>query len=91
MNTKKSALTLAIGSAFAVSLAAPAVHAADNPFGMQALKGGYMLAQADMTKEGKAKEGNCGANKAEQKTKAAQEKAKKAKEGNCGAKKEEKK
>lgn len=76
MNTKKTALTLAIGSAFAASLAAaPVAKAAENPFGMQALKSGYMLADADMTKDSKAKDGKCGGTKAQ---------ASKAKDGKCG-------
>ena len=95
MNAKKSALTIAIGTVFAASFAAPAAHAADNPFGMQALKSGSLVAEADMGKDGmakddmakpgKAKDGNCGAKKAGEKVK------EKAKEGNCGAKKGDKK
>ena len=77
MNAKKSALTLAIGSAFAVSIAAPVAHAENNPFGMQALKNGYMVAEADMAKDGKAMEGKCGGKK---------EEAMKAKDGKCGNK-----
>jgi len=47
MNGKKTALSLAIGSAFAVSLvAAPLATAAENPFGMSALQNGYLLASA---------------------------------------------
>lgn len=46
MNGKKTALSLAIGSAFAVSLIAPAANAAENPFGMSALQNGYLLASA---------------------------------------------
>lgn len=76
MNSKKTALSLAIGSAFAVSLAAaPAAQAAGNPFGMQALKSGYLLADADMAKDGKVKEGKCGGTQAQ---------PGKAKEGKCG-------
>jgi uncharacterized low-complexity protein len=58
MNGKKTALSLAIGSAFAVSLAAsPIANAAENPFGMSALKSGYMLADAS---DKKMPEGKCG-------------------------------
>ena len=58
MNGKKSALSLAIGSAFAVSLAAsPIANAAENPFGMSALKSGYILADAS---DKKMPEGKCG-------------------------------
>jgi uncharacterized low-complexity protein len=78
MNTKKTALSLAIGSAFAVSLAGtPVANAAENPFGMQALKSGYVLAEADTAKDGKAVEGKCGGKKAEEM---------KAKDGKCGNK-----
>ena len=74
MNGKKTAVTLAIGSAFAVSLSAiPAAHADNTPFGMQALKSGYMVADA------KAPDGKCGGKKAEEM---------KAKEGKCGGKKD---
>jgi uncharacterized low-complexity protein len=74
MNAKKSALTLAIGSAFAISLSVPVANAAENPFGMQALKDGYMLADA---KDAKAPEGKCGGKKADEM---------KAKDGKCGNK-----
>jgi len=78
MNGKKTALSLALGSAFAVSLAsAPVANAAENPFGMQALKSGYMLAEADTAKDGKAMEGKCGGKK---------EAEMKAKDGKCGNK-----
>lgn len=63
MNGKKTALSLAIGSAFAVSLAAsPIANAAENPFGMSALKSGYMLADASDMKasDKKMPEGKCG-------------------------------
>ena len=63
MNGKKTALSLAIGSAFAVSLAAsPIANAAENPFGMSTLKSGYMLADASDMKasDKKMPEGKCG-------------------------------
>jgi uncharacterized low-complexity protein len=89
MNGKKTALSLAIGSAFAVTLvAAPAANAAENPFGMSALKNGYLLASAHTgampaaapaadaakAKDGKCGEGKCGGAKADAK----------AKDGKCG-------
>ena len=47
MNGKKTALSLALGSAFVVTLsAAPVANAAENPFGMSALQNGYLLAAA---------------------------------------------
>ncbi len=53
----KKPLALAIGSAFAATLTvAPAANAADNPFGMTELSGGYM----QVASEGKCGEGKCG-------------------------------
>ena len=76
MNAKKSALTLAIGSAFAVSLTAvPTAQAENNPFAMQQLQSGYLVADNHMGQDAKAKEGKCGG-----KTEADM----KAKEGKCG-------
>ena len=82
MNGKKTALSFAIGSAFAVSLAGtPVANAAENPFGMSALKSGYLLADATDAKpmEAKPVEGKCGGKKDE-----------KAKDGKCGGKKDAK-
>ena len=60
MAQKKTALTLALGTAFAASLAAsPALRAADNPFEMDSLKNGYQVAQADKQKDGKCGDGIC--------------------------------
>ena len=60
MANPKSTLTVAIGTAFAASLAmSPAARAAGNPFAMQSLNSGYMV--ADM---GKGMEGKCGGMKA---------------------------
>ncbi len=60
MNAKLTTLSLAIGSAFAVSLVAvPVANAAENPFGLQQLNSGYLVAAAD----GKCGEGKCGADK----------------------------
>lgn len=70
---RKSALTLALGSAFATTLAtAPLANAADNPFSAQSIGNGYMVAAMDKGMEGKCGEGKCGGDKA------------KAKEGKCG-------
>jgi uncharacterized low-complexity protein len=41
--------------------AAPLASAADNPFAMQSLDRGYMVAQAGKTAEGKCGQGKCGA------------------------------
>lgn len=65
MNGKKTALSLALGSAFVVTLAAvPVANATENPFGMSALQNGYLLAAAhsgaapaaDAKKDAKPKE-----------------------------------
>lgn len=66
-------LAIAMGTAFVTSLAGASVaNAADNPFAMNELSSGYMVADSGM-KEGKCGEGKCGGKKAE-----------KMKEGKCG-------
>ena len=63
MVSKKTALSLAIGSAFATSMAlAPVASAADNPFEMDSLKDGYQIV-ADKKAEAKCGEGKCGEGK----------------------------
>jgi len=62
MVSKKTALSLAIGSAFATSMAlAPVASAADNPFEMDSLKDGYQIVAGKKDAEGKCGEGKCGA------------------------------
>jgi uncharacterized low-complexity protein len=79
MATKKTALTLALGTAIAASLAAAPVSATENPFAAQSMNKGYMVAEADKAPDaGKAVEAKCGAKK---------DAAAKAKEGKCGGKK----
>ena len=105
MNGKKTALSLAIGSAFAVSLAAsPIANAAENPFGMSALKSGYMLADASDMKasDKKMPEGKCGdmsaksndgmkaADKKMPEGKPGGKKVTKAQDGKCGGKMDDK-
>lgn len=80
-------LALAVGAAFAGTLAlSPVAGAADNPFGMTDLGGGYQLAQA-AGKEGacggKVKEGACGGKMSEGAC------GGKMKEGACGGKMKE--
>lgn len=98
MNGKKTALSLAIGSAFAVSFAAsPLANAAENPFGMSALKSGYMVADVSDMKAGDKKmpEGKCG-NTAKMKDgkcgegKCGGKKVTKANDGKCGGKMDDK-
>lgn len=56
---KKSKLILATGAAVAATAALSPAMAADNPFGMQQLSGGYQLAAAD----DKKKDASCGGDK----------------------------
>ncbi|UCD68043.1 MAG: hypothetical protein JSW48_14845 [Betaproteobacteria bacterium] len=64
MASKKTTLSLAIGSAFVASIAAtPIAGAADNPFHMDSLKSGYQVAGVAKGEEGKCGEGKCGEGK----------------------------
>jgi uncharacterized low-complexity protein len=90
--TKQTALTLALGSAIAASLAAAPISAAENPFVAQSMGKAYMVAEADKAKDGKCggmkeKEGACGGAKKKDKEGACGGAKKKDKEGKCGAKK----
>lgn len=74
MASKKTALTLVLGSALAATLLAAPASATENPFAAQVMQKGYMVAESDKAAEaGKAVEAKCG--------------AKKAKEAKCGGKK----
>lgn len=90
MKSKKAQLKLATGAAVAASFAIGSVaHAADNPFAMQKLDGGYQLAQADKKVEGKCggskgKDGACGGAKADDKKADGKCGASKGKDGACG-------
>jgi uncharacterized low-complexity protein len=80
-------LALAIGTAFAASLAAGSVSAAENPFQQAELASGYMVADAH---EGKCGEGKCGGNKDKAEGKCGEKKEKaegKCGEGKCGGSK----
>ena len=83
--TNRKTLAIAAGAALVTSLASTsAVNAAENPFAMTQLPGGYMVADAHM--EGKCGEGKCGAKK-EGEGKCGEGKcggAKKEGEGKCG-------
>lgn len=60
MASKKKAVSVALGSAFVAGMAlSPMSGAAENPFAMQSLQSGYMV--ADM--QGKCGAGKCGAGK----------------------------
>jgi len=99
MSSKKTALTIALGTAFAASLAgAPAVNAAANPFAMQSLEQGYMVADAGEKAdaapkaegEAKMKDGKCSGDKKMKDGKCSGDKKakssskKKMKDGKCG-------
>jgi uncharacterized low-complexity protein len=87
MTTKKSALTLALGSAMVLSTVAAPVAAGENPFAADQLARGYMVAQSDKAMEGKCGEGKCGAKPKAKEGKCGEGKCgakPKAKEGKCG-------
>ncbi|MGV6852514.1 MAG: HvfA family oxazolone/thioamide-modified RiPP metallophore [bacterium] len=91
--TSLKALTAAMGAAFvAGSTGAVAVDNQTNPFGMQDLDSGYMVA-GDKAKEGKCGEGKCGGDKAKKEGKCGEGKCgshKAKKEGKCGGDKAKK-
>ena len=64
MNHTQKTIALAIGSAFALSIAATSVNAAENPFSIKPLASGYQVAdnQTSKMKDGKCGAGKCGAN-----------------------------
>ena len=85
--SNRKTLALAAGAALVTSLASTsAVNAAENPFAMTQLPGGYMVADSHM--EGKCGEGKCGGAKKEGEGKCGEGKcggaAKSAEEGKCG-------
>jgi uncharacterized low-complexity protein len=62
-----TALTVAVGTVFTVSLAnSPLSIAAENPFSMKPLSGGHMMVAQAKCGEGKCGEGKCGAGKGEE-------------------------
>ena len=66
MSSKSSVkpLSVALGTVFTLSLANMAIsNAADNPFGMEPLSGGYMMLAENKSPEGKCGEGKCGGKK----------------------------
>ncbi len=97
MNKTQKTLSLAIGGALALSVAATTVNAAENPFALKTLASGYQVADAHDAKsaDGKCGTGKCGtAEKAkEMKMKDAKcgtsktSSAEKTKEGACGGEK----
>ena len=101
-NIKLTPIAAALGTTFAVSLSvSPLVNAAENPFSMNELSSGYMVADAEATcgdmggagEEGEGaggtekmgEEGKCGEGKCGEKRKAHEGKCG---EGKCGANKD---
>lgn len=62
MTNRKSTIGIAVGSAFAASMAVTSAGAAENPFALQSMDRGYMVADAGM--QGKCGAGKCGGAKA---------------------------
>lgn len=96
MNATQKTIALAIGGAFALSIATTSVNAASaNPFAAKSLSSGYQVADAEPVI--KAKDGKCGTGKCSASKKAAMQKAAmeqtamdkehtdKNKEGSCSA------
>ena len=79
---KTKPLLPAIGVMFAATALSPLAFAADNPFAMQKLSGGYQLADAHM--DDKKMDGSCGADKKKDGSCSADKKAMKKKDGKCG-------
>lgn len=64
MASKKKTIGVAAGSALVAGLAmAPMANAAENPFALKSLEGGYMVAQAPTQTQTKAPEAKCGMGK----------------------------
>jgi len=89
MNKTQKTISLAIGGAFALSIAATSVTAAENPFALKSLSSGYQVADhhdAKM-KDGKCGTGKCGGSKNMEKAHEGKCSAEKAAEGKCSAEK----
>jgi len=84
MNNTQKSIALAVSGAFALSIAATSVNAAENPFAAKSLSSGYQIAEQDTKmKDGKCGAGKCGANMKKMK----KTQTEKAKEGSCSAEK----
>ncbi len=86
MNKTQKSIALALGGAFALSMAATTVNAAENPFALKTLSSGYQVADHH---EEKMKDGKCGTGKCGTEKKAGEAKcsAEKAAEAKCSAEK----
>lgn len=81
MTTSTKAVALAVSSAFALSIGAATINAAENPFAIKSLSSGYQVADHHE----KAKDGKCGEGKCGHDDKDAKAKDGKCGEGKCGA------
>ena len=78
MKTSNKTIALALSGAFALSIAATSINAAENPFAIKSLYSGYQVADHhEKMKDGKCGEGKCGAEMKK-------EMGDKAKDGKCG-------
>ena len=78
MKTANKTIALALSGAFALSIAATTINAAENPFAIKSLSSGYQVADHhEKMKDGKCGEGKCGAEMKK-------EMGDKAKDGKCG-------
>ena len=78
MKTPNKTIALALSGAFALSIAATTINAAENPFAIKSLSSGYQVADHhEKMKDGKCGEGKCGAEMKK-------EMGDKAKDGKCG-------
>ena len=78
MKTSNKTIALALSGAFALSIAATSINAAENPFAIKSLSSGYQVADHhEKMKDGKYGEGKCGAEMKK-------EMGDKAKDGKCG-------
>ena len=78
MKTSNKTIALALSGAFALSIAATSINAAENPFAIKSLSSGYQVAEHhEKMKDGKCGEGKCGAEMKK-------EMGDKAKDGKCG-------
>ena len=81
MTTSTKAVAFAVSSAFALSIGAATINAAENPFAIKSLSSGYQVADHHE----KAKDGKCGEGKCGHGDKDAKAKDGKCGEGKCGA------
>ena len=61
MNSTNKAVALAVSGAFALTIGAATINAAENPFAIKSLSSGYQVADNhEKGKDGKCGEGKCG-------------------------------